>query len=63
LHHSVKEIFSGMGSQAVKNLGFKKGWGFLGIKGMRKSGEDTGVTVEFGTVLSYTKVVKKAKTV
>lgn len=30
---------------------------------MRRSGEDTGVTVEFGTVLSYTKVVKKARTV
>jgi len=29
---------------------------------MRKSGEDYGVTVDFGTVLSYTKVVKKAKT-
>jgi hypothetical protein len=48
-----------MGSSAVKNLGFKHGWGFLGIKGMKRSGEDTGVTVEFGTVLSYTKVVKK----
>lgn len=30
---------------------------------MRRSGEDTGVTVEMGTVLSYTKVVKKRKTV
>jgi hypothetical protein len=63
LKHSVKKIFASMGSQAVKNLGFKKGWGFLGIKGLRKSGEDTGVTVEFGTVLSYTRVVKKARTV
>ena len=48
-----------MGSQAVRKLGFGKGWGFLGIKGMKKSGEDTGVTVEFATVLSYTKTVKK----
>jgi len=30
---------------------------------MRRSGEDTGVTIEMGTVLSYTKVVKKASTV
>lgn len=52
-----------MGSQAIKTLGFKKGWGFIGIKGMKKSGEQTGVTVEFGTVLGYTKVVKKAKKV
>jgi len=29
---------------------------------MKKSGEDVGVTVEMGTVLSYTKVVKKART-
>jgi len=63
LSHAAKKVFMNMGSSAIKNLGFKKGWGFLGIKGMRKSGEDTGVTVEFGTVLSYTKVVKKAKTV
>jgi hypothetical protein len=63
MSHAVKTIFTNMGSNAVKNLGFKKGWGFIGIKGMKKSGEDTGVTVEFGTVLSFTKVVKKAKTV
>jgi len=30
---------------------------------LRKSGEDTGVTVEFGLMLGYTRVVKKAKTV
>jgi hypothetical protein len=30
---------------------------------MKRSGENTGATVEFGTVLSFTKVVKKAKTV
>jgi hypothetical protein len=30
---------------------------------MKRSGENTGVTVEFGTVLSFTKVVKKQKTV
>lgn len=63
LHQSVKQVFVSMGSSAVKNLGFKHGWGFLGIKGMKKSGEDTGVSVEFGTVLSFTKVVKKKRTV
>lgn len=63
MSNSVKNIFKNMGSQAVKKLGFKQGWGFLGIKGLKRSGEDTGVTVEFGTVLSYTKIVKKAKTV
>lgn len=52
-----------MGSQAVKSLGFQKAWGFLGIKGMKRSGEDTGLSVEFGTVLSYTKIVRKRKTV
>jgi hypothetical protein len=50
-----------MGSQAIKSLGYKEAWGFIGIKGMRRSGEDTGVTVEMGTVLSYTKVVRKRK--
>jgi hypothetical protein len=30
---------------------------------MKRSGEDTGVSVEFGTVLSYTKIVRKEKTV
>lgn len=56
---AVRKIFVGMGSQAAKRLAFGNGWGFLGIKGMKKSGEDTGVTVEFATVLSYTKTVKK----
>lgn len=63
LSNAARRVFVGMGSSAVKKLGFKKGWGFLGIKGMRRSGEDTGVTVEMGTVLSFTKIVKKAKTV
>lgn len=30
---------------------------------MKRSGEDTGVTVEFGTVLGYTKIVQKRKEV
>jgi hypothetical protein len=63
LKQSARQVFMNMGSQAVKNLGFKQAWGFIGIKGMRRSGEDTGVTVEMGTVLSYTKVVKKRKEV
>jgi len=63
LKHSARKIFMDMGSQAIKNLGYKQAWGFIGIKGMKKSGEQTGVTVEFGTVLGYTKVVKKAKKV
>jgi hypothetical protein len=50
-----------MGSQVAKNLGYKAAWGFIGIKGMKRSGEDTGVTVEFGTALSYTKTVVKRK--
>lgn len=48
-----------MGSQAAKTLGFKQAWGFMGIKGTGSSGEDVGVTVEMGTVLGYTKVVRK----
>jgi hypothetical protein len=30
---------------------------------MKRSGEEAGITVEMGTVLSYTKVVKKEKTI
>jgi len=52
-----------MGSKAIKNLGKKNSWAFIGIKAMKKSVEQTGVTSEFGTVLSYTKVVRKAKKV
>merc|ERR1712167_205854 len=44
-------------------LGFKQGWGFLGVKGLRRSGEDTGATVEFGTVMGYTKIVQRRRTV
>jgi hypothetical protein len=63
LKGSARKAFAAMGSKAVKNLGAKNSWAFIGIKSMKKSVEQTGVTSEFGTVLSYTKVVKQAKKV
>jgi len=63
LKRGARKIFMDMGSQAIKKLGFKSAWGFIGIKGMKKSGENVGTTVEFGTALSYTKTVTKRKEV
>lgn len=63
MSHEARAVFTQMGSKMIKDLPFKSGWGFIGIKGMKKSGENKGVTVEFGTVMSFTKVVKKATAV
>jgi len=63
LKGGAKKAFAAMGSKAVKNLGKNNSWAFIGIKAMKKSVEQTGVNSEFGTVLSYTKVVRKAKKV
>lgn len=39
MRHSAKKIFANMGSQAIKKLAFKDAWGFIGIKGMKRSAE------------------------
>jgi len=63
LKHSAKKVFMAMGSQDIKKLGYKQSWGFIGVKGLKRYVEQSGVTTEFGTVLSYTKVVKKERKV
>lgn len=35
LKPAARKIFSDMGSQAIKQLGFKSAWGFIGIKGLK----------------------------
>jgi hypothetical protein len=63
LKYSAKRMFMNMGSKKIWKLGYKKGWAFLGVKGMKQGVEQYGKSAEFGVVMGYVKIEKKVKRV
>jgi hypothetical protein len=48
-----------MGSEEIKNLGAREGWGFVGVYGQKVFGEQRGAKVRAAMTLSYSKAVKE----
>jgi len=51
-----------MGSQEIKALNFREGWGFIGVYGMPANslvyGEQRGPSIRAAMTLSFTRTVK-----
>jgi len=48
-----------MGSEEIKNLGNREGWGFVGVYGQKVFGEQRGAKVRAAMVLSFSKPIKE----
>jgi hypothetical protein len=59
LTEEAKKIFINMGSEEIKNLGNREGWGFVGVYGQKVFGEQRGAKVRAAMTLSYSKAVKE----
>jgi len=63
LKYSGKRMFMNMGAKKIWKLGYKKGWAFLGVKGMKRAVEQYGKSAEFGVVMGYVQVERKVRKV
>jgi len=59
LSKEVKELFGSLGSNAIKNLKFREGWAFIGVKGLKKSKEKKGEKVGTAMIIGYGKISRK----
>lgn len=60
LSKDVKALFKKMGSKSIKNLAFRDGWVFIGIKGMKKAFADKrGPSIGTAKILGYGKITKR----
>lgn len=59
LTEEAKKVFIKMGSEEIKNLGNREGWGFVGVYGQKVFGEQRGAKVRAAMTLSYSKAVKE----
>jgi hypothetical protein len=59
LSKDVKKMFAELGSKNIKNLGFREGWAFIGVRGLKKSAEKRGKATETSMVIGYGKITKK----
>lgn len=65
LTDEAKKFFVKMGSEEIKNLGNREGWGFVGVfglgRGQKVFGEQRGAKVRAAMTLSYSKAVKERR--
>jgi len=61
LTEDAKKVFIKMGSEEIKNLGNREGWGFVGVYGQKVFGEQRGAKVRAAMTLSYSKAVKEKR--
>jgi len=56
LKYGARRMFMKMGAKKIWKLGYKKGWAFIGIKGLKKGIDRTGKSAHFGAIFSYVKI-------
>jgi hypothetical protein len=61
LTQEAKDLFIKMGSDEIKRLGNKEGWGFVGVAGQKVFGEQKGAKVRASMAMSYSKEVKETR--
>lgn len=52
-------MFVELGSKNIKNLGFREGWAFIGVRGLKKSAEKRGKQAATSMVIGYGKISRK----
>lgn len=59
LDDKARKLFIKMGSEEIRNLKAKEGWGFVGVVGQKVFGEQMGAKVRAAMTLSFSKEVKE----
>lgn len=59
LTQEAKNVFIKMGSEEIRSLGNREGWGFVGVVGQKVFGEQRGAKVRAAMTLSYSKPVRE----
>jgi hypothetical protein len=59
LSKEVKGLFRELGSKNLKNLKFREGWAFIGVRGVKKAEEKRGNTAGVGMIIGYGKITRK----